>query len=220
MIIASGEQEGTATVDMTVAQIVLGSTVHTTLVNLIDQSILVSALNEPRYVLHRRNCFIAPIPQVGLTISFSTSSTSRKRTFTVFAPTDTAFVLDGIDDKYISAVWIQHLSDIVSYHVTSTTIKSSDLQFGPLIMLNGEVARVTSLSPPTLDNIDSTSPVAIVEPFDIEGSNGVVHSIDGVLKPTSVTNYITDIIAQDENYSVLYTMILAADLNVTLKGEG
>jgi transforming growth factor-beta-induced protein len=143
-----------------------------------------------------------------------------KRTYTLFAPTDTAFILDGIDDKYISEAWIEHLVDIVSYHVTNSTIMSSDLQFGPLIMLNGEIARVTSLSPPMLDNMDSTSPVAIVEPFDIQGSNGVVHAIDGVLKPTSVTKYISDIIAEDENFSVLYSLILLADLNVTLKGEG
>ena len=144
----------------------------------------------------------------------------NKRTYTVFAPTDTAFILDGIDDKYLSEAWMEHLVDIVSYHVTTETIMSSDLQFGPLVMLNGEIARVTSLSPPMLDNVDSTSPVAIVKPFDILGSNGVVHAIDGVLTPSSVTKYIADIIAEDENYSVLYTVILAADLNETLKVEG
>jgi transforming growth factor-beta-induced protein len=142
------------------------------------------------------------------------------RTYTLFAPTDTAFILDGIDDKYFSEAWIEHLVDIVSYHVTNTTIMSSDLQVGPIGMLNGEIARVTSLSPPMLDNMDSTSPVAIVEPFDIEGSNGVVHAIDGVLKPSSVTKYISDIIAEDENYSVLYSMMLAAELDVMLQGEG
>ena len=46
MIIAEGQQDA-STVDMTVAQIVLGSTVHTTLVDLIDESILVSYLNQP-----------------------------------------------------------------------------------------------------------------------------------------------------------------------------
>jgi hypothetical protein len=46
MIIAEGQQDA-STVDMTVAQIILGSTVHTTLVDLIDQSILVSNLNQP-----------------------------------------------------------------------------------------------------------------------------------------------------------------------------
>jgi hypothetical protein len=47
MIIASGQQDGTSTGSMTVAQIVLGSTVHTTLVDLIDESIMVSDLNQP-----------------------------------------------------------------------------------------------------------------------------------------------------------------------------
>ena len=138
----------------------------------------------------------------------------------MFAPTDTAFILNGIGNKYKTEEWSQHLVNIVTYHVTSSTIKSSDLKLGPILMLNGEEARVTSLSPPMLNNAYSSSPAAVVNPFDIEGSNGVVHSIDAVLKPACVTKSIAEIIAGDPNYSVLYTLITAADLNGTLQGEG
>ncbi|CAB9521159.1 beta-induced protein ig-h3 [Seminavis robusta] len=183
VIIVSGEDELTNTLTISVVQIVLGSTIHTTLVSLIAQAILVGTLN-------------------------------NEGPFTLFAPTDTAFILNGIDDKYTTADYSQHLMNILTYHVAYGKITSSDLTLGPIMMLNGEEAQITSLSPPMINDAH------IVTPFDIEGNNGVIHSLDSVLKPSCVTDSIVDIVSQDQSFSILYTMITAADLIGTLQDQG
>merc|ERR1712194_890755 len=51
-------------------------------------------------------------------------------------------------------------------------------------------------------------------------SNGVVHVIDQVLLPTSITSNIVDIASGAAPFSTLVSLIVAADLAETLNGEG
>jgi len=56
---------------------------------------------------------------------------------------------------------------------------------------------------------------------DIGASNGVIHAVDAVLTPTSVTSTVVDIAVADEaTFSTLVAAVTAADLAATLSGPG
>ena len=99
--------------------------------------------------------------------------------FTVFAPTDQAFVDAGVDladfdgDEGVAA-----LANILAYHVTMGAVTSDALTDGMSItMLNQDETTV---------NIDSDGVMindANVTAADVLASNGVIHVIDKVLMP-------------------------------------
>lgn len=98
--------------------------------------------------------------------------------FTVFAPTNKAFNdlfkqlgVDGIKD-----LTAEQLTPILTYHVVSGKVMSSDLSNTSVATLNGKKIK-----------IDLTNGVMIndskVVTADISGKNGVIHVIDKVLMP-------------------------------------
>jgi hypothetical protein len=148
------------------------------------------------------------------------------RPYTVFAPTNDAFALLSADNVALlqSPEGKDQLIQILQYHVTPGNLYSSMFADGETTMLNGETATMVVGPPVMIEN-------AMVSGDQVLAANGVIHPINEVLVlptqaatvapvTTSVTKYISDIIAEDENYSILYSMILAADLDVTLQGEG
>jgi uncharacterized surface protein with fasciclin (FAS1) repeats len=103
--------------------------------------------------------------------------------YTVFAPTDAAFAavpketLDGLLADPSGA-----LTDVLTYHVASGKVMSSDLSDGMMIdTVNGAQLEVTI-------NADGTVMIgdATVVTADIETSNGVIHVIDTVLVPPAM----------------------------------
>ena len=100
-----------------------------------------------------------------------------KGPFTVFAPTDDAFAKlpKGTVEGLLKDV--PKLKAVLTYHVVSGNVLSTDL-------VNGEVS---TLNPESKIMIDLTSGVKInssnVLAADIQGANGVVHVIDKVLIP-------------------------------------
>jgi transforming growth factor-beta-induced protein len=100
--------------------------------------------------------------------------------FTIFAPTDDAFMalyaaleVNGIED--ISA---EALIPILQYHVINGNVRSTDLSEGPVSTLNGDIT--FSLAGPVTINGDTE-----VTATDIQGANGVIHVINKVLVPAS-----------------------------------
>ena len=98
--------------------------------------------------------------------------------FTVFAPTDEAFAAEGINlDDYDTDEKIAALADILTYHVVSGKVMSSDLTDGmEATALNGDVLMFKVGD--TVSVNDATVTIA-----DVPVSNGVVHVIDKVLIP-------------------------------------
>ena len=99
--------------------------------------------------------------------------------FTVFAPTNTAFDalftqlgISGIDD-----LTAEQLVPILTYHVVSGNILSTDLTAGSVATLNEGNSLTVDLSDGV--KINDSEVVAV----DIQGANGVVHVIDKVLLP-------------------------------------
>jgi uncharacterized surface protein with fasciclin (FAS1) repeats len=101
-----------------------------------------------------------------------------KGQYTVFAPTDQAFITTlnaGTEEAAIAAVKslpIEQLTDILLYHVTQgRRISKSVLAAPQYTMLNGKILTREKLT------------AAGIAQTDISASNGVVHVINAVLMP-------------------------------------
>ena len=102
--------------------------------------------------------------------------------FTVFAPTNSAFsavqsTLDGLNEEQVS--------EVLQYHVAAGEALSGSLRDGQVVpTVQGEDITV---------NIDGSGNVTLngtvnVVTVDLDGTNGVIHIIDGVLLPPSYLN--------------------------------
>ena len=103
-----------------------------------------------------------------------------KGPFTVFAPTNQAFgnLPDGTLDMLLKEENKGQLQSILTYHVVSGKIMSSDLKDGQMVeTVQGNKIKV-SLSDGAMIN------GANVVKADVEASNGVVHIIDAVIMPS------------------------------------
>lgn len=136
--------------------------------------------------------------------------------FTVFAPTDQAFADAGIDlTTFDTDEENATLVDILTYHVVSGKVMSTDLTDG---------MEASALNQDTLTFSVSTSEVkvndAVVTLADVESSNGVIHVIDKVLMPPAD---LADIPATAQSTGVHTALVAAlsqANLVATLQGEG
>lgn len=106
--------------------------------------------------------------------------------FTVFAPTDAAFIAAGA--PYNTATNIGNapqatVAGVVSSHAFTTNIFASDLVAGPTsATLNPLTTLTIALSPAASVKITgSTSTVSPISAVDIVATNGVIHVIDKVL---------------------------------------
>ena len=98
--------------------------------------------------------------------------------FTVFAPTNDAFksLFNKLGVSGVKDLTAEQLTPILTYHVVSGKVMSTDLSNTSVTTLNGQKIK-----------IDLSSGVKIndskVVAADIEGKNGVIHVIDSVLLP-------------------------------------
>jgi transforming growth factor-beta-induced protein len=98
--------------------------------------------------------------------------------FTIFAPTNAAFeaLFSALGVSGIADLTAAQLVPILTYHVVSGNVLSTQLQAGNVETLNGAIS--VALSPaPTING--STKIIAT----DVQASNGVIHVIDKVLLP-------------------------------------
>lgn len=127
--------------------------------------------------------------------------------FTLFAPTDAAFSAAGITASNVSSV--EGLENILKYHVISGEVMSGDITTGSVNMLSGASAQLDAMSLTINDS-------KIISPYDLIGSNGVVHAIDAVMMPPQ--NIVQTAI--DAGYTVLAAGLVAAGLDDDLQGTG
>ena len=121
--------------------------------------------------------------------------------FTLFAPTDAAFNAAGITANNVSGV--AGLESILKYHVIAGFVPSSSLTSGSVTMLSGADAVIDA------DNLKINT-ASIMAPFDIEGRNGVIHTIDEVLTPP--VNIVL--------YSVLFKPIKFISFSISISERG
>ena len=103
--------------------------------------------------------------------------------FTVFAPTNDAFVslLGELGFGSLDEIPVEILTSVLLYHVVDGYVFSSDLSSGPVETLNGSF----DLSLETLSISDANGRVSNLVPslLNVQASNGVVHVIDRVILP-------------------------------------
>ena len=132
--------------------------------------------------------------------------------FTVFAPTDAAFkALPAGTLETLLSDPTGDLAEILLYHVVSGKVMSGDLSDGMMATtLLGKDIEVS------IDGGKVYINDAMVTVADIEADNGVVHVIDAVLLPPTVTSLEDNLI---ENAEIAIYPNPAADyLNVGLNG--
>lgn len=147
--------------------------------------------------------------------------------FTVFAPTDKAFVklLRDLDISSIDLLNHPQLADVLLYHVVSGKVMSTDLVDGMMApTLQGESIMVDLNSGVKID-------MSTVIAADIEATNGVIHVIDTVLVPDGFSldqpmeddmpkMSIVEIAAGNDDFSMLVSLLQKAELVEALQGEG
>ncbi len=110
--------------------------------------------------------------------------------FTVFAPTNDAFVallaelkLNSFDEL-IAAIGKDGLTKVLLYHVVSGRVYSSDLPAGPLSVktLNGQSFTIDASQIKITDAVKRES-FLIPDLLNIQATNGVIHVINKVILP-------------------------------------
>ena len=144
--------------------------------------------------------------------------------FTVFAPTDQAFIDAGIDlADFDTPEENATLTDILLYHVVAGDYESGDLNDGDnLTAENGDILAITA-DPATDIDGDGLGDSRMVNDAnitieDVFASNGVIHVIDKVLTPP-----LPDIPATAQSTGIhdsFVAAVIQADLLSTLQGTG
>jgi transforming growth factor-beta-induced protein len=134
---------------------------------------------------------------------------------TVFAPTDAAFdnLLTAIGQTSIDDVPVEILQSILKYHVISGKVFSTGIAAGDVTTLSQEDFTIS-----TSDGI-KVNGSSVVSPFDVEASNGIVHTIDEVLVPPSIAPFVNSVLEPaifNKDFSKLVEAVVKADLVETL----
>ena len=143
--------------------------------------------------------------------------------FTVFAPTNDAFVKLLGELNITADQLLNHpqLSEVLLYHVVAGKVMSTDLS-------NGLKANTLQNEEITVDlsggvKINSSN----VTTADVEATNGVIHIIDTVLVPSTfvlsapeLPGTVVDIALSSSDFSMLVSLLQKADLVGALQGEG
>ncbi|MEM0993956.1 MAG: fasciclin domain-containing protein [Bacteroidota bacterium] len=144
--------------------------------------------------------------------------------FTVFAPTNAAFeaLPEGVLDMLLQEENKEQLKAVLTYHVVSGKVMSTDLQDGQSVAtVQGEEINISTADGAKING-------ATVSTADVEVSNGVVHIIDQVILPPSVVAAMEAAKAKDivklametESLSTLVAAVKAGGLVETLSGAG
>lgn len=101
--------------------------------------------------------------------------------FTVFAPTDDAFAAlpAGLLEKLLLPENVGVLTAILTYHVVSGKVMSTDVMAGDVPTVEG-----SNITLGTTDGVQVNDATVLIA--DVAASNGVIHAIDKVLVPPTV----------------------------------
>jgi uncharacterized surface protein with fasciclin (FAS1) repeats len=143
--------------------------------------------------------------------------------FTVFAPTDEAFVALLAEIKLTKAQLLANktlLGAVLKYHVLPSKVEASAVAgvLGkPITTVNGDIFKIES-NAGKLTIKDSTNRSSNITSTNVMASNGVIHVIDKVLLPNSQT--IVQTAQSLADFSILVEALVAADLVKALSGPG
>lgn len=135
--------------------------------------------------------------------------------FTLFAPTDQAFIDAGIDLASLDTPEGKAaLSDILLYHVVAGEVPSSAVsECMTATAANGQPLSFTVGNGVMVNDANVATP-------DVATSNGIIHVIDKVLMPSDTPNDIPRTAQCTGNHNSLVSAVVQAELLSTLQGDG
>lgn len=168
---------------------------------------------------NRMDSLIVALTQSGLTSTFQNAGT-----YTVFAPTNQAFVnllASNPNWNRISDIDQLTLTGALLYHVLPNTVRSSAItndSYVSTLSPAGPGSTLASLFLETGNGVKINNSANVIE-ADIIASNGVIHVIDAILSPQN----IVELALNDDRFSTLVAA-LQADSSfsyvATLSGAG
>lgn len=114
-------------------------------------------------------------------LTMTTFNPTTAAAITVFAPTNAAFIAAGLDSTAIANANVTTLGNLLKYHLVPGRLYGSDMKADSVKTVQGPKALITLTNGSKIRGIKNGGPSSIVE-VDINASNGVVHSIDSVLR--------------------------------------
>lgn len=150
-----------------------------------------------------------------LTITELVDDLQGEGPFTVFAPTDQAFsnLLTEIGQTDIYDIPKDILKEVLLYHVVPLNVPSKSISDGEVATLQGSNIMIS-----TMDGIKINN-ASVIMPYDVTASNGVIHTVDQVLVPESVAQFVNTILEPaffNKNFSKLVMAASKADLITTI----
>lgn len=140
--------------------------------------------------------------------------------FTVFAPTDAAFTalletISGQSEITLDDIPLSVLEMILKYHVIpGAAVMSTEIADGDVTTVLEQDVTLSTASGVTVNGIS-----VVDGSIDIEGSNGVIHAIEGVLVPEDVLAFVGTVLETayfNKDYSTLVAAAVKADLVGTI----
>ena len=147
-------------------------------------------------------------------------------TFTVFAPTDNAFIALAtlMNIEVEDLLELPNLADILLYHVLPEVYLEEVLL---PYSINSMLVTLVPSEPMYLQSDGTTitaNGTSSVIASDLIANNGVVHVVDAVLfAPGTAPVYVTsvlDVIVQSDNHNILEAAVIAAELDDDLSSNG
>ncbi|GAA4811802.1 fasciclin domain-containing protein [Litoribaculum gwangyangense] len=115
----------------------------------------------------------------------STVSNGTAGPFTVFAPTNDAFVslLGELQVSALTDIPTSTVNAVLLNHIVNANVQSSQLSSGTVVTLGGDLTAAV----PAFTLTDGNGRISniVTSLVDIQGTNGVVHVIDKVILPAS-----------------------------------
>jgi uncharacterized surface protein with fasciclin (FAS1) repeats len=118
----------------------------------------------------------------GITKAALTTTFGGTTVYTVFAPTNAAMIAGGYDSTTIANLTgtaLTTFTNTLRYHLVAGRFFSSELKPGTLKTLQG--ANITVSTGPKVKGVTNPAPFNVLL-SDLTTSNGLIHTIDGVLK--------------------------------------
>jgi transforming growth factor-beta-induced protein len=136
-------------------------------------------------------------------------------TLTVFAPTDEAFdaLLEAIGQESIQDVPVAVLQQILLYHVVPAKVMSDEISDGNVTTLQGGEVNLSTM------NGIKVNDISVQAPYDVEASNGVIHTVDQVLVPSAIAQFVGTVLQPayfNNSFTSLVSAVVKADLVETL----
>jgi uncharacterized surface protein with fasciclin (FAS1) repeats len=101
---------------------------------------------------------------------------------TVFAPDNAAFMAAGLDSTAIANSTATTMSNITRYHIHTSRLYSSEFKTDSLRTVHGSKIAMTGATNTTVRGRTNTAAFSIPV-RDVTATNGVIHGINGVLRP-------------------------------------